>query len=87
MYRSSKPNCNAVVPFLDKSGFKNPYTHLKSCDIKGLDQQGQEKAILKLYTDAENESVLEGSSILKQFKLLHSRTIIKLLMRTSDLLF
>ncbi len=68
MHHCPKPNCNVFISFLDKSGFKNLYEHLKSCYEKVLEHQGQEKGIIKLYTDAQNESGLEGSSILEHFK-------------------
>ncbi len=45
-FRCPKPGCpNPVDAFLDKSGYKNPYVHLKSCYAKVLSAAGQEATV------------------------------------------
>ena len=46
-YRCPKFNClSPMVSFMDKSGFNNPYTNLRTCYWKGLSSEKQENALL-----------------------------------------
>ncbi len=67
-YRCPKPNCTvSVICFLDKTGFSNPYAHLKRCYAKGLDSYAQEKTLRQLYLDACKETKHSGGTILSNF--------------------
>ncbi len=64
-YRCPKRNC--TVSFLGKTGFINPYAHLKRCYAKGLDSHAQEKTLDLLYLDACKEAKHSGGTILSYF--------------------
>jgi len=49
-YRCPNENCQVgVIAFLDKSGFKNPLSHLKVCYSRGLESNAQEEKLLKMF--------------------------------------
>lgn len=52
-YRCPRPGCpKGTVKFLEGSGFKNPYVHLRSCFGRGQPMIEQEKTLNKLLDEA-----------------------------------
>lgn len=66
-YRFLNPGCDTTVPFIDKTGFGNPYVHLKACYGKGEDQSEQDKKLKTLYEKARKETAEAGRTSLSHF--------------------
>eukprot|EP00171_Calliarthron_tuberculosum_P002661 IDg2661t1 len=48
IYECPKPGCHKQIRFANKSGFRNPYVHLKSCFARGLSPSGQDEKLQQI---------------------------------------
>ncbi len=68
-YRCPKPSCpNALVCFREKSGFTNPYAHLRCCYASGKSERLQNEVMSRLYEEARNTALQTGGSIRAHFR-------------------
>lgn len=64
-YKCRKPGCpNPTVSFADKSGYNNPYRHLKQCYAKGHPPDTQDEILHQLYFDARTMMMKRGGTML-----------------------
>lgn len=67
-YSCPKPECSVrSISFRDKTGYKNPFTHLKSCYGKGMSSDEQTKRIYNMYRTAQEAKIKNGGSIYSHF--------------------
>lgn len=68
-YRCPKPICaSPTVSFLDKSGFHNPYAHLRACYGKGLSVADQDALLHRMYESAIEAARMKGGTIRSHFE-------------------
>lgn len=58
-----------MISFLDKSGYNNPYTHLRRCYARGKDLKDQEDVLLRLYEEAREAMTQKGGTIRSHFEM------------------
>lgn len=51
------------MKFAHKTGFKNPYRHLRSCYGKGLSEADQDKKLISMYEESRDKASKEGGKI------------------------
>ncbi len=69
-YRCPKPGCpNPEVSFLEKTGFRNPYQHLRSCYARGRSSEQQDEAVKVLYAEALELHRKRGGTIRSHFEM------------------
>ncbi len=67
-YRCSRLGCRSgIVSFIEKSGYENPYSHLKSCYCKGSSPLQQEQQLQHLYAEARSQAEVLRGTILSHF--------------------
>eukprot|EP00171_Calliarthron_tuberculosum_P003975 IDg3975t1 len=68
-YRCPKPGCPVgFINFIDKSGYKNPYAHLKSCYAPRKSKGEQEEVLHRMYNDARLKMKRYGRTIRSHFE-------------------
>lgn len=68
-YRCPKPTCTTkLITFQDKSGFQNPYAHLRSCYGKGKTPHEQDKLLQALFSEARSAAKNAGGTIKSHFQ-------------------
>ena len=67
VYVCTKLGYGKKVKFATKSGFSNPYQHLRSCYGRGLSIADQEKVLQELYEAARKDQRMHGGTILSHF--------------------
>eukprot|EP00171_Calliarthron_tuberculosum_P001364 IDg1364t1 len=68
MFHCPKPGCkNPIVAFQDKTGFKNPFCHLKACYARGQNAGQQEETLRKMVAEAREKRDREGGTIRSHF--------------------
>ena len=69
-YECPKPGCvTPIVSFLDKTGFNNPYQHLKSCYARGQSATQQQAVLRALYAEAQSTADRLGGSLKSHFRI------------------
>ncbi len=67
-YRCPKPACpKPVVTFAEKTGFRNPFSHLQSCYGRGKTPQEQDFVLKPLFENARQDMERKGGTILSHF--------------------
>ncbi len=67
-YRCSRPGCRSgIVSFIENSGYKNPYSHLKSYYCKDSSPLQQEQQLQQPYAEARTQAQVLGGTILSHF--------------------
>ena len=67
-YSCPNISCKKIVLFCVKSGFKNPYSHLRSCFTKGCTPQQADERMAELYKAAIEKMRVQGGTIMSKFK-------------------
>lgn len=68
-YRCPKPSCAVkVITFKEKSGFQNPYSHLRSCYGRGKSFAQQQSILEGMYTSARDTMEHSGGNIRQHFQ-------------------
>eukprot|EP00171_Calliarthron_tuberculosum_P023317 IDg23317t1 len=69
-YRCPKPGCpNPEVTFLENTGFRNPYQHLRACFARGKPVIEQDEVIHALYQEAMEMATRRGGTIRAHFQI------------------
>jgi len=67
-YICPKESCKKKISFRAKSGFVNPYNHLRTCYFKGLSATDADRRMKELYNDAVDAMTANGGTIRSKFK-------------------
>lgn len=67
VYKCLKVNCGRIIKYNSKSGFSNPYQHLRCCYAKAKKPWQQHEVLKGLYEDALKQQALSGGTILPHF--------------------
>ena len=67
IYKCPKLGCGKEMKFAPKSGFSNPYQHLRSCYARGMTRSKQESILQNLFREALQKQARSGGTILGHF--------------------